>query len=214
MSNEAEPKLNQTRPPFYRRQYIVDRPFQYRLIGTLMAIWLANSLFFTTVLYFFYEGHLREFYDLVPRAGTRPLFTPGALFVLAIGFIVVFGFVVLSIIALYMSNQIAGPLWRTKKCLDRVGRGEWSFDLRFRHNDFLRDIPAIFNTMLDGLKQQVEADLEELRAIEAAAKNPTELKRLVRKQRERKEAQIGLGNPVEGGPDPGRDPEPVSLSVH
>jgi hypothetical protein len=210
MSNEAEPKHDTTRRPFHRRQYVVDRPFQYRLIGTLMAIWLANSLFFTIVLYFFYEGHLRRFYDLVPRPGMLPLFSPGVLFGLAIGFIFAFGLIVLGIIALYMSNQIAGPLWRTKKCLDRVGRGEWNFNLQFRHRDFLRDIPAIFNAMVDGLKQHAEADLEELRAIDAAAQNP-EVKRLVRRQRERKEAQLGLAIDGEGAR---KEPEPVSLSVH
>lgn len=212
MSHDAEPKRQGMRPPIHKRQYIVDRPFQYRLIGTLMAIWLANSLFFTIVLYFFYEGHLRHFYELVPRPGMLPLLSLGSLFGLAVGFVVTFGFVILGIIAVYMSNQIAGPLWRTKSCLERVGRGEWNFTLQFRQGDFLRDVPGVFNTMLDGLKQQVEADLEDLRAFEAAAQDPVELKRLFSRQRERKEAQLGLSSNGEVGG--GAEPEAVSLSVH
>lgn len=212
MSTDAEPKPQSPRPSFHKRQYIVDRPFQYRLIGTLMAIWLANSLFFTIVLFFFYEGHLKTFYEMVPRPGMMPLLAPGSVFALAIGFIFTFGFVILGIIALYMSNQIAGPLWRTKKCLDRVGRGDWNFSLQFRQGDFLRDIPGIFNTMLDGLKQQLETDLEDLKAIEAAPNDPAELKRLVRRQREKKEAQLGLAS--NGDIGRGEEPEPVSLSVH
>lgn len=212
MTNEAEAKPQYNRPPLHKRKYIVNRPFQYRLIGTLMAVWLANSVFFSIVLYFFYEGHLKHFYELVPRPGMLPLVSLGSLFGLAIGFVVTFGFVILSIIAVYMSNQIAGPLWRTRTCLERVGRGEWNFTLQFRQGDFLRDIPRVFNTMLDGLKQQVEADLEDLRAIEAAAQDPGEVSRLVRRQRERKEAQLGLASNGESGP--GNEPEPVSLSVH
>lgn len=199
------------RPALLKRRYIVDQPFQYRLIRTLLAIWLAHSVFFTLVLYFFYEGHLRQFYDLVPRPGLLPLVPASTLFALSIGFIFVFGFVVLLLVAVYMSNQIAGPLYRTKKGLDRVGRGEWSFHLQFRQGDFLRDVPAAFNNMLDSLRHQVEMDVEELRAIEALDEDSVEWKRLVRKLRERKEAQLGIG-PDAGGST--REPEAVSLTVH
>ncbi len=212
MSNEAEPRPKITRPPFHKRQFIVDRPFQHRLIGTLMTIWLANSLFFAIVLTFFYQGHLLHFYELVPRPGMMPLLSPGSVFALAIGFVFTFGLVILGIIALYLSNQIAGPLWRTKKCLDRVGRGDWNFTLQFRQGDFLRDIPVIFNTMLDGLRQQAEADLEGLRAIEAATNDPAELKRLIRLHRERKKTQIELASNGESAR--ATEPEPVSLAVH
>lgn len=194
------------RPALHKRRYIVDRPFQYRLIWTLLLIWIAHSVFFTLVLYFFYEGHLRRFYDLVPRPGLLPLISPSALFAISIAFVVV-----LTVVALYMSNQIAGPLYRTKKGLDRVGRGEWGFHLQFRQRDFLRDVPVAFNNMLDSLRNQAEMDVEELRAIEAQDDDPAEWKRLVRKQRERKEAQLGIGPDVAGSP---REPEAVSLTVH
>ena len=199
------------RPALLKRRYIVDQPFQYRLIRTLLAVWLAHSVFFTLVLYFFYEGHLRQFYDLVPRPGLLPLVPASTLFALSIGFVFAFGFVVLLLVAVYMSNQIAGPLYRTKKGLDRVGRGEWSFHLQFRQGDFLRDVPAAFNNMLDSLRHQVEMDVEELRAIEELDEDSAEWKRLVRKLRERKEAQLGIG-PDGGGST--REPESVSLTVH
>ena len=76
-----------------------------------------------------------------------PLLTLPALFGVAIGFVVVFGLVILGIVGLYMSNQIAGPLYRTKLCMDRVGKGDWGFNLQFRHGDFLRDLPGVFNQM-------------------------------------------------------------------
>ena len=212
MSNDAEPAGRTQRPPFHRRQYIVDRPLQFRLIGTLMAVWLANSVFFSIVLYFVFEGHLRTFYDLVPRPGMIPLLSLGSLFVLSIAFVSAFGFVILGTVSVYMSNQIAGPLFRMKRCLDLVGRGEWDFHLQFRNRDFLRDIPGLFNGMVDGLKQMVEADIDELGAIEAAAGNPAEIKRLLRGMRERKEQLLGLESGVRNGR--GEEPEALSLAVH
>ena len=80
MSNETKPAGYGSRPPFYKRQYIVDKPFQYRLIGTLLCIWAANTIFFTLVLYLLYDGHLNQFYDLVPREGVLPLLTLPNLF--------------------------------------------------------------------------------------------------------------------------------------
>lgn len=199
------------RPALHKRRYIVDQPFQHRLIRTLLAVWIAHSVFFTLVLYLFYQGHLRRFYDLVPRPGLLPLVSPGTFFLLSIGYVVAFGFAVLLVVAIYMSNQIAGPLYRTKMGLDRVAHGDWSFHLQFRQGDFLRDVPVAFNNMLDSLRHQAEMDVEELRAIEALDDDPAEWKRLVRKQLERKEAQLGIG-PVAGGSS--REPDAVTLTVH
>jgi hypothetical protein len=53
--------------------------------------------------------------------------------------------------------------------------------------------------------------VEELRAIEALEDDPAEWKHLLRKLRERKETQLGIG-PDAGGSS--REPEAVSLTVH
>jgi hypothetical protein len=92
-----------------------------------------------------------------------------------------------------------------------VGRGEWNFHLQFRQGDFLKDLPAAFNNMLDSLRRQAEIDVEELRAIEALDDEPSDWRRLVRKLLERKEAQLGIGPEVGAS---SREPEPVSLTVH
>ena len=86
MSNESRPAGYGTRPPFYKRQYIIDKTFQYRLVGTLLCIWAANTVFFTLVLYLLYDGHLNQFYDLVPREGMLPFLTLPTLFAVSILF--------------------------------------------------------------------------------------------------------------------------------
>lgn len=212
MSNESRPAGYGNRPSLLQRRYIVDKPFQYRLVGTLLAIWAANSVFFTLVLYFLYDGHLTQFYDLVPREGVLPLLTLPALFGTSILFISVFGLVVLGIIALYMSNQIAGPLYRTKKSLDRVGQGDWAFRLSFRDGDFLKDFPEVFNDMLENLRKRTSEELDELKAIEAAAGDAGEVMARVKKLRQKKEAQLGVG--AESSGTEGEEQEPVSVAVH
>jgi len=211
MSNDADTKTPiPRRPPLHKRRYIVDKPFQYRLIGVLLAIWLANSAFFSIVLYFFYEGHLNHFYDLVPKPGMEPLVTLPALVGLAVAFVLVFGMITLFTIGLYLSNQIAGPLFRMKKSLQRVGRGEFGFTLQFRQGDFMRDVPGIFNGMLEGLRQRAEAELAIVKAIEAAGE-AGDAQRLARQLREQKEASLGL---QPEGAGTANEQEPFSVAVH
>ena len=212
MSNESRPAGYGGRPPFHKRQYIVDKPFQYRLIGTLLCIWAANTVFFTLVLYLLYDGHLNRFYDLVPREGLLPLLTLPNLFAVSILFVSVFGVIVLGIIALYMSNQIAGPLYRTKKSLARVGQGDLAFKLQFRNGDFLNDFPEVFNAMLERLRRQSVEDLDELKAIEAFAEDASKVRARVKKLREKKEARLGVLSDAAGSE--GEEQEPVSVAVH
>jgi hypothetical protein len=192
-------------PGAHKRRYIVDRHFRHRLIN-------SSALCLRPV--FARQFLLRRLSAAVLR-GSAPARSPPdvspALLLFSIASVAAFGFVAFLLIAVYTSNQIAGPLYRTKQGLDRVGRGEYSFHLQFREGDFLRDVPVAFNNMLDSLRHQAETDLEELREIEAADADSSGWKALVRRQIERREAQLGLG------PDPGgssREPAPVSLTVH
>jgi len=214
MSNESasSPKKFGNRPPWYKRQYIVDGPFQHRLIGTLLAIWLANSVFFSFVLYFLYDGHLNQFYELVPRPGMHPLLSLPSLLVTAVMFICVFGLIVLGVIALYMSNQIAGPLYRTKKCLNRVGEGDLAFDLKFREGDFLNDFPAVFNGMLEALRERGREELQQLEAIANAAGDAAEVQAQILKLREKKEALLGLSSENRARSEV--EQKSVSVAVH
>jgi methyl-accepting chemotaxis protein len=172
----------------------VDKPFQYRLIGLLLAIWAANSIFFSIILYYFYEGHILRFYDLVPRGSARPLLSAPVLFTIAIGFILVFGLVMLAIIGLYLSNQIAGPLYRVKLSLNRISEGDFNFEIQFRDRDFLRDFPGYFNNMLRGLKEQGTNDIEAVKAIELSLGDVEKARMLLREFRERKEQQCGYAS--------------------
>jgi methyl-accepting chemotaxis protein len=211
MSTHEESKAQFTGRESRRRRLIVDKPFQYRLIGLLMAIWLANSLFFSIILYYFYEGHIQRFYELVPKPGIAPLLEAPVLFTIAIVFILVFGLVMLCIIGLYLSNQIAGPLYRVKMSLNRVSEGDVNFEVRFRNRDFLMDFPGYFNNMLRQLKERGVGDIENLKAIENSLAEPGKARALLREFRTKKEQQFGI--PSED-PESASQGEPVSQSVH
>jgi hypothetical protein len=177
----------------------------------LLAIWAANSIFFSIVLHYFYEGHILRFYDLVPRGAARPLMSVPVLFTTAIGFILVFGLVMIGIIGMYLSNQIAGPLYRVKLSLNRISEGDVNFEIQFRDRDFLRDFPGYFNNMLRGLKEQGVNDVETLKSIESNLTDTGKARDLVRELREKKEQQYGLALEKT---EPEGESRPVSEAVH
>lgn len=192
MSNQTDTSPEQPRRrPNRRRRLIVDKPFQYRLIGLLLAIWTANSIFFSIILYYFYQGHIQQFYTLVPRPGMLPRLSTPVLFSIAIAFILVFGLIMVAIIGTYLSNQIAGPLYRVKLSLNRVSQGDVNFEVQFRDRDFLMDFPGYFNNMLRGLKEQGASDIEALKTIENNMDDTAKARELLRGLRARKEKQFG-----------------------
>ncbi len=205
MTTQAESKPEEGRKPNRRRRLIVDKAFQYRLIGLLLSIWAANSLFFSIILYYFYQGHILRFYHLVPRSGMVPLLSAPVLFSVAIGFILCFGMVLVGIIGVYLSNQIAGPLYRVKLSLNRVREGDVNFEIQFRDRDFLEDFPGYFNGMLDSLKQQGGNDVEALNAIEESLSEPQKSRALIRELRQKKQTQIGLST---------EDADRVPVAIH
>ena len=205
MSSETTGNPSTERRPTRRRMRIVDKPFQYRLISLLAAIWAANSAF-TVAIFYFYQEHLLTFYDLFPRAGTRPAVPLHALFPLSIAAAFLFGLAMVVILGVYLTHHIAGPLYRIKVSLRRLAQGDLNFKIKFRHRDFLLDFPGYFNTALNNLKTQALGDIEALRTIEASLNNPSQAAPMVRELREKKETLVQSPS---AAPSPVPEPQPV-----
>jgi len=206
--HDAKPARTQ-RPSLLRRQYIVDKPFQYRLINRLLLVWFANSLFFGMILYFLYEWNIKRFYVMTPREGVAPLLSIDSLAITAVVFVSLFGLAVVGIVGAYLSNQIAGPLYRMKGYLERMGSGDFSFDVRFRKGDFMQDVPEIFNKALAGLRTLTQSEIEKLDAIGGSLEDDDAVRRLISEIKRQKLGQ------VEGeDPEPAETLEPAPASVH
>jgi methyl-accepting chemotaxis protein len=207
MSSEATTHPNNGWPN-RRRQKIVDKPFQYRLIALLASIWAANSAF-TVAIFYFYQEHLLTFYDLFPRDGVRPAIPLHALFPLSIVTAFLFGLAVVVIVGIYLTHHIAGPLYRIKVSLKRLATGDFNFQIKFRNRDFLQDFPGYFNQTLSSLKTQTLADVEALRTVEASLNNPSKALPLLRELLEKKETLLRTPGSAASPKEPERQPEPV-----
>jgi len=116
----------------------------------LLVVYLAlfTSIFATH--YFL----LSSIVDYVEKEGRSP--TAAELVMTPLKTLVVFVpiiFVVMTIIVIFISHRIAGPLHRLKQYMQRVGKGDFSVRLRFRTYDEIHDVADSFNEMVEGLKR-------------------------------------------------------------
>lgn len=173
-----------------RRRLLVDKPFQYRLLKLVAALWLSQTLFFSLVIYYFYQGHILRFYHLVPRRAVEPLLSLGSLFAAAIAGVAVFSLIMALLLGIYLSHQIAGPLYRLKASLARVAEGDYAFEIRFRERDFLEDLPGAFNHLVASLRRREEADLVALERLERSFGEPATARDRLAELRKDKEGRL------------------------
>ncbi len=93
----------------------------------------------------------------------------------------------------YLSNKIAGPLWRMRQAMHAITRGDLDEDIMPRRRDLLQDHAADFNLMLQSLRHVARRDAaaareaeellarlrERLASADGSVKNKEELGRLV-----------------------------------
>jgi methyl-accepting chemotaxis protein len=183
-----------------RRRLLVDKPFQYRLLKLVTALWLSQTLFFTLVIYYFYQGHILRFYHLVPRRAVEPLLSLASLFSAAVAGVALFSLVMALVVGIYLSHQIAGPLYRLRLSLQRVAQGDYGFEIRFREKDFLEDLPADFNRLVQALRQREEADLAGLDEVERAFAEPATARSRLSELRSEKARRMQGAGEVEAVP--------------
>jgi len=150
-----------------RRSLLVDKPFQYRLIRFLGAVWLFNTVVLAGLIYYLYAGPaFRVDQPGQPDVQLLPYSVP--LFFVLVSLGALAGLALVISVGLHMSHQIAGPLAQLKARLRQVAQGDMNFEMRFRRGDYLDDLPDYFNEMVQSLKERSRSEFETLKAIEAA----------------------------------------------
>ena len=189
MSEKPEPAPHAIR----RHRLIVDKPFQYRLLKLVAALWLSQTLFFSLVIYNFYQEHILRFYHLVPRRAAEPLLSLGSLVAVAVCGVALFSLILALVVGSYLSHQIAGPIHRLKVSLRRVAEGDYGFEIRFRQRDFLEDLPGAFNHLIASLRRREEEDLDALARIERSLAEPSTARELLAELRDHKQSRLKSG---------------------
>jgi nitrogen fixation/metabolism regulation signal transduction histidine kinase len=76
--------------------------------------------------------------------------------------------VAIGLLGIYFTHKVAGPVFKMKKLLKRVGEGHLQLDGRLRKGDELVDFFDSFTQMVSGLRELEENQLAEVEsAIQA-----------------------------------------------
>jgi len=56
--------------------------------------------------------------------------------------------IIIFIVSIMYSHQIAGPAYKLEKCIQRIASGDLTFEIHLRKNDNLKELAAAINNML------------------------------------------------------------------
>ena len=160
-----------------RRQFIVDPPFQYRLIRRIMGLailMIAMSIAFLVLVYALY-GDIQfqlaqpdpfapggEMGSLVVQKGLLGLLWPILAVCLGAAVLVTLFFGVL------ISHRMAGPVFRIRRVLKEMQGGELRGDIHLRKKDDFKPLAASINEVKRSWRETVK-DLQSIhRQLEEA----------------------------------------------
>ena len=149
--------------PYRRRNYFINKDFQGRFvfmfvllasIGGVMAVGLFNYLAQKRLDVIMYSIH-------IPAKRINELLSSDMLYANLFSFFLVLFFLVFAINRLSIS--IAGPLYRIKKDLKEIAKGDLSFNITLRYKDEFKDFASEINSMIENLREyfsQTNNDIE------------------------------------------------------
>lgn len=135
----------------------VKREFQMWLLVRIVGVVIASTLMAVLILYFysrqeisssFYSAHIqiRRVSDLL-----LPVMAAGAFVSLLSG----------VILALFLPQKLAGPVYRIQKSLDLIKDGDLTEQIVLRRNDTLQDLADSVNETTAGLRGRIQ-DIKEI----------------------------------------------------
>ena len=136
------------KPPYQRRQYLVDRTFQLRFVSRMFLAVLVvaglSCLGSSALLW-------RQLY--VPGEGTQTPVLVAALLAVAATLLIelLLAIPIVFYLGIRQSHSIIGPMKRIAATLKAIGEGDFSRRLTLREGDVLTDLAEAINAMAEAL---------------------------------------------------------------
>jgi len=157
---------------YERKQYIVDKKFQYKFVLMLIFfIFLTVLTVSFTTFYVIWQNVIEEFF-FVPEASKKLgdiYLRTSELLVLPLAVLAVIG----AVAGIFISHRIAGPVYRIKKVSEEIAKGNLSINVKFRKGDELHDLADSMNSMISGVRTLVKEDRSAIDKIAAVSEKLT-----------------------------------------
>lgn len=131
-----------------RRKYIVDKKFQWTVVGYTMLISMLTTMVHQTV------ERIEIFRDLQQKGGIvgtlSQYMSPQQLKLAAYGSF----YLGVFIVAIIFSNRLAGPLYRLRRHMIESAHGKTVVKLFFRQNDYFTELNHAYNELADAVNRR------------------------------------------------------------
>lgn len=141
---------------YKRRIYFIEKSFQAKFILKFCALVVFGGLLTIVLLYLLAMRSTTVSFinSRVVVRTTADFILPILIQTVAIVMIIV-GFATVMV-TLFVSHQIAGPLYRFKKIMQALAEGDFSGDFRIRLQDQLQELSTVFNHMITVTRSQIK----------------------------------------------------------
>jgi methyl-accepting chemotaxis protein len=132
-----------------RRNYFVEKKFQAKYILLTVLMLLTYTFLFVVIIFAPYMLTLYFDYPIAEKADAARviLLLDSTIWPWLGGIILFFG-----VISIFVSHKVAGPLFRIKKALSQVTKGDLSVVIKLRKWDDLKDLADHVNSLIEELR--------------------------------------------------------------
>lgn len=156
-----------------RKQYFIKKGLQTRFITTVFLIILLVAVVLACNLYFFFlflenqdensDGVYKVAFERLQKDIHEKLFSRLVLLVLV-------NIAIVVLISLFFSHQIAGPIYKLEKTLQKIIDGDLGVRFAFRQSDKMDELAELLNDMKDRMVGTIR-NVKELNASATAQIN-------------------------------------------
>lgn len=131
-----------------RRQWLVNRPFQFRFVGVMFLFHMSLSIVFLASVFLALWWTLYTF-ELLHDPVAISLFTTAG-WMVALELILLTPFVIWA--GIRFSHRVAGPLVRILATLKRMAAGDVDIHIALRKTDELKEVADAINQLAASLR--------------------------------------------------------------
>jgi len=180
-----EDRLTMEKPAkFKRTQYLVQKEFQLKYVGMILALIFLTAALCSYVVYYTSMISLGEKLASVYPQGRLVSIVRAVNFRILLS--VIFIAPLVALVGLFASHKIAGPIYRMELFLKAMGEGNFASRITLRTGDQLTTLADGMNNLADSMRSnimrqraQMEKTIVELdmlkKLADATSKNPTKI---------------------------------------
>jgi methyl-accepting chemotaxis protein len=157
--------------PWRRRNYFIKKGFQARFILKFLGIVIFGSAISGCFIYLlttrnientFYSSHIKI-------SSTGQLVLPTLLRVNS--GVIVLVLLAVAVLTLFISNKVAGPVYRMGKSTEKIGQQDFTANFTLRSGDETKYLAESFDDMNRGLKGRFDRLRRQAREVDMATDN-------------------------------------------